>query len=170
VTARISPNGRRTDISRHRILALVLVTFLGYACGPSGEGVESEITRLVDSGAEAVKSGDARSLATRISTEYEDDQGRDRRAMIFMLRALLARYPDVFVLVRDLRVRPLSGELATADMILLLAGRDSARPLPAGLDADRLRLRLALRRYGQEWKVTRAEWGKAGIAGVADPN
>jgi len=125
---------------------------------------------MVDAAAAAAGSGDAAALGAMISDEYADREGRDRRAMTFLLRTLLGRYPDLLVVISDLEVQPLSGELATASMTLTLAGRDGARPFLAGLDADRLRLRLALRRDGREWRVTRAEWGDVGGPAGPRPN
>lgn len=139
---------------------LAVAVCLLCACGRSPDGVPGEIASVVDNAVEAAGAGDAVALTAMISADYQDGDGRDRRAMAFLLRTLLGRYPGVLAVVPDLRVQPLSGDLATADMTLILAGRDRERPLPAGIDADRLRLRLALRREGREWRVTRAEWDR----------
>jgi hypothetical protein len=133
-------------------------------CGRAEPDVEKEISQLIDAAIAAARSGDAVALAAMISDQYEDQQGRNRRVMSFFLRSLLGRYPQLFVVASDVQVRQVSGELATAQMTLMLAGKDGSRPLPAGLDADRLHLRLALTRYGTEWRVTRADWGEVGNA------
>jgi len=125
---------------------------------------------MVDSAVDAARAGDARALAGMISEEYEDGEGRDRRAIAFLLRSLLGRYPSLIVIVGDLEVEPLSAELATAEMTLILAGRDAGLPLPAGLDGDRLRMRLALGRERGDWRVTRADWGPAAGGRHPPPN
>jgi hypothetical protein len=83
---------------------------------------------------------------------------------------LLGRYRNVLVSVSNLRIQLISSELATADMTVSLLARDSGRPVLTGIDADRIPLRLALRREGGEWRVTRAEWRERGPAGSGFSN
>jgi len=151
--------------ARSRVLAkgpLTLAVVILAACGPSPQDAEAEITALVEMASEAVRQGDFAGLHELLSDDYEDAEGRDNRAMRFLIRSWLGRYPDIFVVVTDLQVRPISRELATADMAVNVLARESGRPLPVGLDADRLPLRLALRREGDGWRVTRADWGRNG--------
>ena len=141
-------------------LSLAAVMLAG--CGPSPQDAEEEIAALVETASEAVRQGDFAGLHELLSDDYEDAEGRDNRAMRFLVRSWLGRYPGIFVVVTDLQVRPISRELATANMVVNVLARESGRPLPVGLDADRLPLRLALRREGDEWRVTRADWGRNG--------
>jgi hypothetical protein len=55
-------------------------------------------------------------------------------------------------------------------MMVSLLARESGRPLLAGVDAERLPLRLALRRESGEWRVTRADWGEKSPAGSGFSN
>ncbi len=157
---------------RFLVSFIVLAVCLAWGCGPSEQGAEAEaeIAGLVDGAVEAARTGDARALGELISDDYEDREGRDRRSMELLLRTLLGRYPYLVVVASGLEVQSISRGLATAEMTLNLAGRDGSRPLPAALDADRLRLRLALRRDGKQWRVTRAEWGEAGAAAGGHAN
>ena len=132
--------------------------------------MESEIARLVESAARAAEAGDRAALADMVSRDYEDDAGRDQRAVAFLVRTWLGRYPGLLVVVSDLRVEALSTELANARMTVNLLGRDGSRPLLAGLDAERLRLRVALRREGDRWRVTRADWDGSTDPGPVGPN
>ena len=120
--------------------------------------------------ASAAQAGDLETLQAFVSPDYADEEGRDRRAAGFLLRSLLGRYRNVLVSVSNLRIQLISSELATADMTVSLLARDSGRPVLTGIDADRIPLRLALRREGGEWRVTRAEWRERGPAGSGFSN
>jgi hypothetical protein len=104
-----------------------------------------------------------------LASDYADAEGRDRRAMALIIRTLLGRYPHHLVLVHDLDIQVVSGELANARMSVSLVGRDGSRPLLYGVDADRLHVDLAFRRSGDAWQVTRASWeparGRVGPSG-----
>lgn len=143
------------------LLLMALAGVMLTGCGRPPGDAAAEIAALVASASEAVRKRDVAGLQGVISDNYEDGEGRDNRAMGFLIRSWLGRYPNIFVVVTDLRVQSISGDLATARMAVNVVARESGRPLPIGLDADRLRLRLALRREGGEWRVTRADWGRS---------
>lgn len=139
-------------------------------CGTSQRDVDDDIALLVDEAARAAEAGEFMTLAGMISSDYGDDHGRDRRAMTFLVRAWLGRYPDLLVVLGDLEVEPVSTQLANARLTVTLVGRDGGRPLLTGVDADRLRLRLALRLEDGEWRVTRADWDGSGAQAAAHPD
>jgi hypothetical protein len=143
---------------RGGIPILALVCFALAGCGDPPDDPEGEIGLMIDNAASAAQAGDLERLQAFVSPDYADEEGRDRRAANFLLRGLLGRYRNVLVSVSNLRVQLISSELATADMTVSLLARDSGRPVLTGIEADRLPLRLALRREGGEWRVTRAEW------------
>lgn len=140
-------------------LIALIGCLLSMGCGRPGTEPETEIPVMLDAAASAAERGDVMAVQAFISADYKDDAGRDRRAVGFLLRSWIGRYQNLLVIVSDLRVQPISAELATADMTVSLLARDSGRPLLTGVDAERLPLRLALRRERGEWRVTRAEWG-----------
>lgn len=131
--------------------------------------MQTQIEAVIEEARGLARSGDARGLAGMLAPDYEDGEGRDRRAMALTIRALLGRYPHHLVLVEDLEVQVVSRQLAIARMSVSLVGRDGSRPLLSGVDADRLIVDLAFRRSGDAWQVTRASWeparGEAGPSG-----
>ncbi len=162
MTAPICLPGRSIEFQRLRVAWLVVAIALISGCDGPGPGPEAEISQLVDTAVDAARTGNATALGEMVSDRYQDPQGRDRRAVVFLLRTLLGRYPNLLVVVRDLQVQPVSAALATAEMTLAVVGRDGSRSLPASIDADRVRIRLALERDGGDWRVTRAEWTRGG--------
>jgi len=155
---------------RGGIAILALVCFALAGCGDPPGDPESEIGLMIDAAASAAQAGDLETLQAFVSPDYADEEGRDRRAAGFLLRSLLGRYRNVLVSVSNLRIQLISSELATADMTVSLLARDSGRPVLTGIDADRIPLRLALRREGGEWRVTRADWRERGPGGSGFSN
>jgi hypothetical protein len=128
------------------------------SCGQQATSPEDAIAALVEQAQDAGEAGDVDGVLDLLSGDYHDIDGRDRRAVGFMLRMLFARYPDSVVLVRDLDVEVISEQLANADMQLFIVARDQASASALDIDGDRLWMRLALRRESGDWRVTRAQW------------
>jgi ketosteroid isomerase-like protein len=154
----------RTDLCYTSYALILLLALLVGGCGPAPGEPEAQIRTAIESARDLARAGDAKALAAMLAADYEDEEGRDRRAMALTIRTLLGRYPRHLALVDDLQIHVISGELATARMTVSLVGRDGGRPVLHGLDADRLRLDLAFRRAGDVWLVTRASWGSPGQA------
>lgn len=142
---------------------MLLGVALAAGCGPSADDPRAGVEALVERAVAAAEDGDYRALLELVARDYEDGAGRDRRQVGFYLRTLFGRYPGVTVAVRSLDIELDSPRLARAELALIALARREGAPLPVGLDADLIRLRLALRRDG-DWLVTRADR----LHGVAD--
>ena len=146
---------------RVRLLVVVFAA-CSAGCAPSAGDPAAEVAALIASGEAAAEAGDHRAISELLADDYDDAAGRDRRQVAFMLRSLMGRYPNVMISVRDIDVDVISPELANADATVLLLARRQGGALPFGVDGDAFRLRLALRREGGDWLVTRAQWGDSG--------
>ncbi len=162
MTAPTSLRNARTDGCRSILLLTVSAAALLHACGQPERDVEAEIALLVEAAQESAEAGDAGSLIDILSEDYEDAEGRNRRAMAVLVRTQLGRYQRLMTVVTDLSVVAISDQLATAGMTVSLIGSDGGRLTWAGIDADRLRLDLALRREDGRWYVSGARWGPPG--------
>ena len=150
----------RTTISL-RALCLVATISIGLiGCGRAPDDPVREITALIDMAESAAEGHDAQTIVGMLSDDYEDEEGHDRRTMAFLVRSWLGRYPNLLLVVSDLAIEPVSAELATAQLALTAVGRDGTRPVVSGIDADRIRVRLALSRESGQWRVSRAEWSR----------
>lgn len=143
-------------------LCLVIVAVRLVACGPAPGDPRADIEALLARAEQAAEAGDVEVLAATLHPDFVDDHGRDRRAVVFMLRSLLGRYARTEIVLRDIAIDVLSPRLANAELTVVAVARDGSRPLLTGFDADRQRLRIALRADGDGWRVTRAEWFPAG--------
>lgn len=130
---------------------------LGAACSPSAEDPATAIEALVARAVRAAEAGDDRAIVRLLASDYEDAEGRGRREATMYLRALLRRYPRPVISVRRLDVELISPVLARAEVSLAALGRRGGTSPRIDLDASRLELRLALRRDGSDWLVTRAD-------------
>ena len=145
-----------TDRAVHPLLLFFLLAALASACGGPPSDVKTQIEAAIEEARGLARSGDARRLAGMLASDYEDGEGRDRRAMALTIRTLLGKYPHHLVLVNDLEIQVVSRQLANARMSVSLVGRDGSRSLLYGVDADRLLVDLAFRRSGDAWQVTSA--------------
>lgn len=141
-----------------RLVRLLGALLLLVACEPASEDPRSEIEALLARAENAAEAGDAGRLSAMLHGDFQDAYGRDRRATALMLRTLLGRYARMEIVVRDIEIEILSPSLATAELTVIAVAQDGRRALPAGLDADRRRLRIALRAASDGWLVSRAEW------------
>lgn len=131
------------------------------ACGPAPLDSGTAIEALLERAEQAAEAGDADALAAMLDADFRDGYGRNRRATTFMLRSLIGRYSRMEIVTRDVEIEILSPRLANAELTFIAVARDGSRPLLTGFDADRQRLRVALRADGDDWLVSRAEWSSA---------
>lgn len=141
------------------LLGLVLLSVAG--CGRPASEPEAQIRAALREAELAAEAGDYEALAARVTRDYADRAGRDRRALLLTLRGLLMRYPrlEIIVTVREIEVH--SPQLARVRLEILAAGAG-----PAGLSADAFPVELSLRQERGTWKVTRAEWGSRFGGGI----
>jgi hypothetical protein len=135
----------------------LVAALLAAGCSPSADDPRAAIEALIATAIRAAETGNDRAIERLLAPDYEDAEGRGRREAMLYLRALLRRYPRTVISVRDLKIDLLSPALARADVSLVAVGRRDGTSPRVDLDASRLELRLALRRDGDEWRVTRAD-------------
>lgn len=112
---------------------------------------------MIDAAVAAAEARDYKALGAMLADDYEDAAGRNPRSATLYLRALFSRYPGVVVARRGLDIELLSPVLARAEVDLVVVARRRGAPLPVAVDAESFRLRVALRREGDAWRVTRAD-------------
>jgi hypothetical protein len=141
---------------------LIIALLQPIACSAPPDDPKAAIEALIARAEDAAQAGDIDALAATLDRDFRDASGRDRRAMVVLLRSLIGRYAALELVARDVDIEILSPQLANAQLTVLAVARDARRPLPAAFEADRRRLRLVLRGDGDVWRVIRAEWSVAG--------
>lgn len=146
---------------RLALICLIGIALRLAACGPAPVDAGTAIQALLERAEQAAEAGDTDALAAMLDADFRDGYGRNRRATMFMLKSLIGRYSRMEIVVSDSEIEILSPRLANAELTVTALARDGSRPFPTGFDADRLRLRVALRVDGDDWLVSRAEWSSA---------
>ena len=152
--------GRMTRLAGAGALVLAAAMLLG-GCGGPAPDPEGRLRAALAAAEAAAESGDHEFFADRVSRDYADASGRDRRRMLLTLRGLLMRYPRLEIIVNVREIELLSPRLARVRVEILTAGLG-----PAGLSADAFPLELSLRDEGDGWELTRAEWGREARTGI----
>jgi len=124
-------------------------------CGQPASDPEARIRALLAEVEQAAEAGDFEVLADGVARDYADREGRDRRSLLFLVRAMLTRYPRLELVVTVREIEILSPRLARVRLDVITAGAG-----PAGLSADAFPVELSLRDDGGDWQLTRAEWGR----------
>jgi hypothetical protein len=134
---------------------------LAAGCGRQPSDPEAGIRAALAEAEIAAESGELDTLAARVAHDYGDREGRDRRALLLVLRGVMMRYPRLELVVTVREIELLSPELARVRLDVLAAGAG-----PGSLSADAFGLELSLRDDGSGWKLTRAEWGRRPAGGI----
>ena len=123
---------------------------------------ESRIRAALSRGETAIEAKDLATLKGLISGAYVDGSGRDRRAVLGLLRYHFLRHETIHLLTRVQEITFPEPESARTSLFVAMAGEPilGAEDLPR-LQADLHRFDLALREDAGTWRVTRADWRRA---------
>lgn len=145
----------RRDRSRRAAAALALIVL---ALGCAADDERARIVAAIESAVEDAGEGRARAVAERISRDYRDAEGRDRRTLLALLSTRLD--PGQRTYLRH-RVASLEVDGERAESVLWVA--IGSRPIgedwsvdEVGAEAGELRLRWA--KEGRTWRVIEASW------------
>jgi hypothetical protein len=128
------------------LTALILATTL-CACGARSSD-EERVRELFSRAEEAAEARDSSDLLALVADEYSDAQGLDKASLGNFLRGWLLAHPKVeLTLVVESLEFPVDG-LAQAN---LTVGNLTTS------DVDLERLKVELRRDGEDWRVVRAD-------------
>ena len=127
-----------------------------------GDSPESRIRAAFSRGETAAEAKDLATLKRLISEEYADGSGRDRGAVLGLLRYHFLRHETIHLLTRVREITFPEPEFARTSLFVAMAGEPilGAEDLPR-LQADLHRFDLTLREEAGTWRVTRADWRRA---------
>ncbi len=152
---------------RHLAALVTLVgMFLSGCHGP--ETPEDQVRATLQRAQRAVTDGDLGVLTELISDDYADEAGRDRPAVVALLRKqfLESRTIHLLTRVQDVAVP----EVGRAEASILVASGEA--PLPdeedlSTLKADLFRFEITLAEEEPgRWTVVRAAWRRMGAGGL----
>ncbi len=137
----------------------------GLACAPAVESPEDQVRILLARAERLAEEQDVGALKDLVAEDYVDDRGNDRQAVVGLLTFYFLRNETIHLLPRVRSVQVPEPSRAKATLLVAMAGR----PIE-GLEGL-ARIRADLYRFDfllvggsdGEWKVVRAEWGRADL-------
>jgi hypothetical protein len=142
-----------------RVLAAAVLCAAAASCSKA-PSAEDELRATFAAAERAAEARDVGAVLELVSDEYMDGAGRTRADLRNLLRGWFVLHPDVNLVTRVESLRVESAEHARATLTVGMLGRRGEAEDPS-LAADLQTIDLALRRDGEEWRVTRAEWRSA---------
>lgn len=155
-------NAKTSSAAAPRLRIAVPVLWLALsACGGPDESPEARIRSLVSEAESAAEARDVSALRDKVSGEYQDERGYDRRTVLRLIQGTLLRNQNVHLLsvVRDVRV---NGATATA-VVLVAAGSQPIESTEAlvNVRADLMRFDVELVLEGDQWRARAVDWRRA---------
>lgn len=147
-------------------LALVMLLLSAcalVACSKKPQTPEAQIRAAVARIEKAAEARDVGAIVDFVSPRYKDARGNDKQLIASALTMHYMRKGNrhALTVVRDIRLD--GGGAADVEVLAALA----ATPIE-GLDAleslraDLIRFQIRFEREGEDWKVLRADWSRAG--------
>jgi hypothetical protein len=122
----------------------------------SRESPEAQVREVIDHGEAAAEARDLSTLMDLVSSEYQDDAGRDRGELRHYVHGYLIANQSIRLLTRIDRIEFPYRDLARVDLTVGSLGREATGDTALDLAADVQQLSLELKLDDGEWKVTRA--------------
>lgn len=153
-----------TGYKRIPVIGLLLLALLLGACGSEQEDPEAQVRAVLEQGETAIEGHDLDTLRDLISDDYDDEQGKDKRSVMQLIRYYFLTNRSIYLLTQ---IEALTfPEPARAEVVMRVGM--ASRPGEGVLDwsffrADIYRFDFTLAREGGAWKVVGATWRRASL-------
>jgi hypothetical protein len=155
--------GRATQAKTGFLCTLLLVVLLLFpACRPRLEAPEEALRQTIAQAVQVAEKRDLRALAALLAGDYRDGQGRDREAVLGVLRYYFLGHQSLYLLTRIRSVELSADEQAQAVVLVAMAGEPLADPSePTFVRASLYRFEFDFVQEKGDWKVRQARWQRA---------
>jgi hypothetical protein len=145
-----------------RIVCLALL-LLAAGCSKKPETPEERVRAMVKQAEGAAAEGDVSALRELVSDRFRGPGGQDKRALNGVLNYHFLRYGKVHTLTRIAELNVLGPGRAEVGLVVALAASpiENVGAIP-DLHADLYRFDWQLSEEDGEWRVTGADWRRAG--------
>jgi hypothetical protein len=132
-------------------------SLLWTACG--GPTDRDKVVGLVRDLGRFAEARDTTKILARLAEDYSDFEGRDKHATREMLDEYFRRYRGIAINILRSQIDDLSDTKATvqSDLAFSSGAAKVFRKL-AQISLDNYRLKLSLRKTGEDWLLTYSEW------------
>lgn len=142
-----------------RVSLLIIVCAILGACGGADEGPEAALRAWVEAMELAAEDKDRRAMLDRISANYADARGNNRKAIGDTLRLYFMRQQNIAIVTT---IEEITVHADSAARILLAAAMAGTDTSGLGLSADAYSFDLELEKTGDDWLLIGARWGELG--------
>jgi len=142
-----------------RVLFLLTLYGMLFACGGSPADPEAEIRAWIDRMEQAAEVKDRHAMLDGISENYTDARGNTRKEIGDRLLVVFLRQQPIAIVssIDELVIN--GGTAATVDLDVVMAGKTSGT---FGLSADSYHFELELEKPGDDWLLIGARWAESG--------
>lgn len=127
---------------------------------------EQRLRATIEGGIEAVEQKDHGSLSELVSSNYADSRGRDRRALLDLVRGYLAQAGPLYVFTVEKSLVVTSPGRAEVTLLVAAASvpMESLADLRRSTSADLGRVELTFVEERGDWKLLEAGWSQADLS------
>jgi len=155
---------RKFTFNRLAVRAVIVGLLLVLAACGGGDDAETEIRDMLAEAGAAASGKDVRTLRGMIAAEYADDEGRDRDAVVNLLRAAVLGRQRLYLHTRIREVHITAGSHARVRLVVAAAGQPiESRELLDAVRPEIARMELDLVRSARQWRVVSARWERGGL-------
>jgi hypothetical protein len=147
---------------RRAIATLVLAASLA-GCSPS-PSPEDEIREVVAEAERAAEARDALALRDLVADDYRDGRGNGAEEIRRYAHGYLLAHQSVHLLVRIDEIELKAADVARLRATVGMAGRETNSGSAWDLAADVYEFDVTLVREDGDWRVSRADWRRGGLA------
>lgn len=152
--------GQRARSMPLAVLAACAALWLG-ACA-AGDSPEAEVRAVVDEAERAAEARDVGALLDLVAADYRDDRGNQRGELRQYVRGYFVAHQSIHLLTRVDSVELPATDLARVRATVAMLGRQAESESAWDLAAEVYDFDITLAREEGDWRVTRAEWRRAG--------
>lgn len=146
-----------------RVLALVAGAAVWLAACGTDESPEAQVRAVIAEAERAAKARDASALFGLIAPDYEDGRGNGAQEIKRYVRGYLIAHQSIHMLTRVNEIDFPANGLARVQATVGMLGREAEAESAWDLAADVYEFDLTLALEDGEWRVTRAQWQRAGV-------
>lgn len=143
-------------------LAACAALWLG-ACGGE-DSPDTQVRAVIAQAERAAEARDAAALFDLLAPGYHDGRGNRFEDIKLMVRGYLVAHQSIHLLTRVESVELPATDLARVRATVAMLGREAEPDSAWDLAAEIYEFDLTLARDGGDWRVTRADWRRAGTS------
>ncbi|HEY5718995.1 MAG TPA: hypothetical protein VIW02_01305 [Gammaproteobacteria bacterium] len=133
------------------------------ACGGE-DSPDTQVRAVIAQAERAAEARDAAALFDLLAPGYHDGRGNRFEDIKLMVRGYLVAHQSIHLLTRVESVELPATDLARVRATVAMLGREAEPDSAWDLAAEIYEFDLTLARDGGDWRVTRADWRRAGTS------